>query len=77
MIRVYFLFQLLLLVQSLTPPLVDHAHMICNVLDIMCNKAMKQGKEPFGLKLHYLSFALKEFGKYDSSNPQLKKLVNN
>ena len=47
--------------------------MICKVLDLMCEKAIKNEKEPFSLKLHYLSYSLKEFSKYDEKEPLLKR----
>lgn len=40
-----------------------HESQVCKVLGIICDKSLREDKEPFSLKLHLLSYAIKEANK--------------
>ena len=54
--------------------LVESHSQVCKVLGILCDKTIKDEKEPFSLKLHYLSYTIKETWKADSIEALLKRL---
>ena len=66
--------QLILTLANEAHQLLENHSQVCKVLNLLSDKIIKDGNEPFSFKLHYLCYVIKECVSTTSTDALLKRL---